>query len=214
MENNINEQNKNVKKKFIKPAFSESDYRDDDWPSLEQIIEEGETPRDAGNEKGGDYRIKVSSPELPKSLLLYLLHKHRRLTGVSANSRFVSKAGFIPFEKIDGLKTVEENFKRAVELGSERDRLAFLNEPYVLGQKLGISRHQITLRFYQWVHGGIVKWSHILGLPTTTVAIVVLTFGFASSTDLVPVKHRETFKSEAERFTSWVKHRSLIETAY
>jgi len=208
---NINEQNNNVKKKFIKPAFSESDYCDDDWPTLEQVVEEGESRNDTGNERNVDCRIKISSPELLKTLLYYSVHKHHRLTGISAVSRYVTKCGYLCFERIEGIADIAKAFKCAVEGGTEEDRLGFWNEPFVIGQKLGISRYSLTCRFFPWVEAGITKWAHDLGMYATTLTIVILALGFGASTDWIPINHRKTLKGETERFLKWVdRRRSLL----
>lgn len=188
----------------IKPRYNS----EDDPSSLEKIVEQGESERDNGGEKT-DYRIKLPAcPELPKSSAFFLRHKHPRLTGISATCRFVSKSGFLKFQDIDGLKTIESGVKKAYSEGSELDRLAFADQFYTFNQRLGISRHEVTCRFFGWVYGGIVDWSHTLGLKATTLTIIILVFGLASSSKWIPPIHRNVFEAEEERFRQWVNERA------
>lgn len=188
-------------------ATSFTQEEKEEFLSLEEIVERGASERDKRGDK--DCRIDLHTcPELVKSSILFLRKKHERLTNISSVCRYTSKCGYLRIQDIDGLKAIEQGFKKAYVEGTELERAAYMDQVYRFEQRLGIGRYRITTRFFEWVHGGVSDLSNTLGLEQTTLTTIALVFGLASSSKWIPSNRRIVFENEAEKFKEWVIKRA------
>lgn len=177
-------------------GFTEGGYE----PSLENFIENNFLgPKD---EK---FKITINRcPELVRSTILALRHKHKKFVSQAAVTRFLTKQGVKILQRIGGIQILKELRKEAYEEGDERDRLVLSRHSYDFRYRVSLTTQRITVYAEEWVYGAITELACDIGTFQETITIMSLIAASATSQKWIPSRHLCRMQEELIHFVQWV----------
>jgi hypothetical protein len=182
-------------------GFTEHSYD----PSLEEFVQ-----RAGVGVKCDQHKITVNRcPELIRSTVIALRHKHKKLTSQAAVTRCLTEQGIKILQKLPGIKGLKERKKQAYESGNERDRLILSKNIYDLGYRMSMTTQKITVYSEEWVCAAITELACDIGTSQETVAIMTLITGAVTSKEWIPDRHLRLMLCELICFATWVEGLSI-----
>lgn len=184
-------------KKLLSPlGFTDEGFE----PSLEKVVA-GDT-RVVTLEQ---FKITVNRcPELIRSTIIALRHKHDKLVSQAAVTRYLTRQGIQVIQKIHSIKSLKEKKKLAYENGDERARIILSGNIYDFGYRISLTNYRITIYAEEWVRAAITELACDIGTPQETIAIITLITGCLTSKTWIPARHLALMKEELIHFVAWV----------
>ena len=184
-------------KKLLSPlGFADDGYE----PSLEDSVR--------GDSRGADgvkLRVTINRcPELIRSTIIALRHKHERLTSQAAVTRYLARQGFQIIQRLSGIKVLKEKQKQAYEHGDERDRILQTKNIYDFGYRISMTSHRLTVYADDWVLSAITELSCDIGTYQETIAIMSLIAACSTSRTWIPARHLTPMMDELIHFAEWI----------
>ena len=182
-------------------GFTEHGYD----PSLEEFVR-----KVGAGVKADQHKITVNRcPELIRSTVIALRHKHNKLTSQAAVTRCLTQQGIKILQKLPGIKGLKERKKQAYESGSERDRLILSRNIYDFGYRISMTTQKITVYSEEWVCAAITELACDIGTSQETVVIMSLITGAVTSREWIPKRHLPVMFVELIYFATWVEGLSI-----
>jgi hypothetical protein len=188
-------------KRLLSPlGFTEHGYT----PSLEEFVQ------NAGGPKPEQRKITINRcPELTRSTIVYLRHKHHLLTSQAAVTRYLTQQGIKIIQKIPGIQGLREKKRQAYEFGTERDRLLLSRHNYDSKYWISTTFHKVTVYSDDWVCAAITELACDIGTSQETIAIIALIAGAVTSMSWIPENKRCLMFGEFIIFLSWIEEISI-----
>lgn len=181
-------------------GFTEHGYT----PSLEEFVQ------NAGGIKTDQRKITVNRcPELIRSTIVALRHKHQKLTSQAAVTRYLTQQGIKIIQRIPGIQGLREKKKQAYEFGSERDRLVLSRHIYDFGYRISMTTQKITVYSEEWVCAAITELACDIGTSQETVTVMTLITGAVTSNNWIPKRYINLMLCELIYFATWVEGLSI-----
>ena len=143
-------------------------------------------------------------PELIRSTISALRHKHEKLTSQAAVTRYLTRQGVQIIQRIPAIKVLKEKKKLAYENGDERDRIILSRNIYDFGCRISLTNYRITIYAESWARAAITELACDIGTQQETVAIITFIAGCLTSQTWIPARHLESMNDELIRFVEWV----------
>lgn len=143
-------------------------------------------------------------PELIRSTISALRHKHEKLTSQAAVTRYLTRQGVQIIQRIPAIKVLKEKKRLAYENGDERDRILLSRNMYDFGCRISLTNSRITIYAEDWARAAITELACDIGTHQETIAIITLIAGCLTSQTWIPARHLESMKEELIRFVEWV----------
>ena len=189
-------ENPDHKKLLSQLGFTEDGFE----PCLEKAVS-----KDTRGADGEQLKITINRcPELIRSTIIALRHKHEKLNSQAAVTRYLTKQGIQVIQKIPGIKVLKEKKKLAYEHGNERDRILLSGNIYDFRHRISLTNHRITVYAEEWVRSAITELSCDIGTYQETIAIMTLIAACLTSKTWIPARHLAPIKEELLHFLEWI----------
>lgn len=206
MEENINQQNKNVNRK-ITPCFNSENFEDGERVcdlSFETLVSYGYN----GPESKEVERITIRKfPKRVEVAVFYLAKKHSNLQTLSRVQCFATMLGVNIIQANSIIKDFEHSRKVGVESGRIEDILTYFPDYYFeFGPSFrGFTIPKATISTFKWVGGCLTDLRSILGIARPTVALISLVIGLSRSEHWLTKGLRNPLLEEVANFNEWLQ---------